>query len=46
MSYGPEQELLAHALARARMPVPRSGRPARRIAMAAKHRYARQLGHW
>lgn len=45
MSHTPEVQLLAHTMARARMPGCRGPRPARRIAMAARHQYARQLGH-
>jgi hypothetical protein len=45
MSHAPELQLIAHALARARMPGHRAGRPARQIAMGARHLYARQLGN-
>lgn len=41
-----ELYLLPQALSRARMRNSRaSGRPARRIAMSARHAYARQLGN-
>jgi hypothetical protein len=45
MSHVPELQLLAHMLARARMSQPSGLRPARRIAMAARHRYDRQLSN-
>jgi hypothetical protein len=42
----PELYLLPEALSRARMRRPRGvARPARQIASAARHAYARQLGH-
>lgn len=42
----PELYLLPEALSRARMHRPRAaGRPARQIAAAARHAYARQLGN-
>jgi len=50
MSHVPELYLLQEALSRARMPWPQqhnseAPRSARRIAMAARHRYASQLGN-
>jgi hypothetical protein len=45
MLFAPELQLLSHALSRARMSSRPGPRPARQIAMAARHQYARQLGH-
>ena len=45
MSHVPELQLVAHTLARARTSQPSGLRPARLVAMAARHRYARELGN-
>ncbi len=45
MAHVPELLLLAHARARARMPGARGPRPARQVAIRARHLYARQLGN-
>jgi hypothetical protein len=45
MSFPPELLLLSHALSRARMAHLSGLRPARQIAMSARHQSARQLGH-
>jgi hypothetical protein len=45
MTYAPELLLLPYALSRARMWSGPGPRPARRVAMSARHQYARQLAN-
>jgi hypothetical protein len=45
MTFAPELLLLSYALSRARMSSRPGPRPARRVAMSARHQYANQLGN-